>query len=857
MAAAKPLSPNEVSQSHSSGADDDDAKQQKGKAGTKSKEREKEKDSDHIKVICRFRPPNNKELAEEKRQNLSTTQSISVYNEGKSLEVPRKSKNKPTMNFTLDNVIWHSQSQQDTFNELAQPTVDNVIEGYNCTIFAFGQTGSGKTYTMFGPDNYARVAELGIIPRSVDYMFKQLNSKKSILKFQISLSIVEVYKEMLRDLLSSEKQKNRRRLEILSAGKDVSGKNLTEKPWDSVADILKLIVVAQSNRAKHTTEFIGHDSSRSHCVVMISVTQRLLDDTIKFSKLNFGDLAGSELAAKTNTKGTSLKEAGKIHQGLLALENVINALVEKKKHVPYNDSKLTRLLSTSIGGNAKTTLLVTCSPSIWNRDETISTLRFAKRAKKIKNKAKINKRQTREQLLRRIAVLENENANLKKKISKHKFGGTTSSSMRKNHSMNVIAGDDAQIFGMTLEEKEKNDALLHRQKEEILKLKEGMDRQEDRMKQMELDLEMKQEVVFAFDAEKKEYEQRIRDLTSENQQNAMEIDKLQTKLESNLELQTSFNSHTENLSNIVNDSVKDSNSAMVSALTEITKQQAEFYKFLKDLGGSIDKIHAKQISDEQHVNDRFDDVNQILLGLHSNHSNNGNNHSKYKYHKFRDDDEVSVSYNPNDHDRDEELSVVSNSEFDPVTPRGHYAQESSFNFDENMLQSLHGNHERDLSVNSLVMSPEQLALERTQEMERESKHKHGHSKAATVNRGDAEVLTDLISSMRDYLDKTRERELTKTADADDKDKDKNEEFKINDEDAKQYKSNFSVGKKVDVLDVSYNWYPATIIDIDVFDKKAVFIKYDDFEDMWNEWVPLRYAINGCVHFFVFSYFYWL
>eukprot|EP01083_Nonionella_stella_P194739 718064_1 len=146
---------------------------------------------------------------------------------------------------------------------------------------------------------------------------------------------------------------------------------------------------------------------------MISITQRLLDDTIKMSKLNFGDLAGSELASKTGTTGSNLKEAGKIHQGLLALENVINALVEKKKHIPYNDSKLTRLLSTSIGGNSKTTLLVTCSPSIWNRDETISTLRFAKRAKKIKNIIKINKKKTREQLESRIIYLENENIQLK------------------------------------------------------------------------------------------------------------------------------------------------------------------------------------------------------------------------------------------------------------------------------------------------------------------------------------------------------------------------------------------------------------------------------------------------------------
>ena len=182
--------------------------------------------------------------------------------------------------------------------------------------------------------------ELGLIPRAVDYLFKLLEAQKKdkILSFHISLSIVEVYKEILRDLLCAKKQK-RKRLEILSASKEVTVRNLTETSCGSVSEILKLMVSAQGNRATATTDFIGHDSSRSHCVVMVSVTQRLLDDSVKFSKLNFGDLAGSELSAKTKTKGSSLAEAGKIHQGLLALENVINALVAKKKHVPYKGDR--------------------------------------------------------------------------------------------------------------------------------------------------------------------------------------------------------------------------------------------------------------------------------------------------------------------------------------------------------------------------------------------------------------------------------------------------------------------------------------------------------------------------------------
>ena len=573
------------------------------------------------------------------------------------------------------------------------------------------------------------------------------------------------------------------------------------------------------------------------------------------------------MAAKTGTSGTNLKEAGKIHQGLLALENVINALVEKKKHVPYNDSKLTRLLSTSIGGNSKTTLLVTCSPSIWNRDETISTLRFAKRAKKIKNKARINKRKTREQLEARIIFLENENSMLKKKLNKKKFGASNVQSMKKNNTMSAIMdGDvDKQIFGMSMEEKQKQEELIqskddeiNKRNEEIQRLKSLLDKKDDQMKQLEEDLQVKDEIVDEFDAEKKKYEKQIDKLSSEVVENNAEIDKLQHRLDQNIELESQFNAHSQNLSEIVNDSVKDSNSAMIAALTEITKQQAEFYNFLKSLSSSIDKIHEKQISNERDINNRFDDVNQMLLGI----GGNGNGPGGYvgdsmvgvrgggnRAYQMRPQS-PSASYNPNDND--EELSVVSNSEFDLGTPRfsgqrsgGHHPGQSSFNFDDNP-------RDRNLSIASLVLTPDQLAIEPSETSigpHSSSNHSNNVSLSSAVNKklgpvkDDQEVLTDLILSMRSYLDKTRQQEPAQKGNDQDGDRRPTffggDEFKINDEDAKSYKNNFSIGKKVDVLDVSYTWFSATIIDIDVFDKKAVYVSYDNFEDRWNEWVPLN------------------
>jgi len=830
LAAAKPLSPNELTQSYTGATDDEDSHLGKGHSpqpsmdsayGDDDDDGDKRKD-DHIKVICRFRPKNGKERGEEKRQNLDDGLEISMLDD-MSLNVPRKSRNKKEpMVFTVDRVIWHDNSQEDTFNKLARTTVDAVIEGYNCTIFAFGQTGSGKTYTMFGPDNLARVHELGVIPRSVDYMFKLLNESKNILKYQISLSIVEVYKEMLRDLLTTDK-KNRKRLEILSARKDVTVKNLTERACESVADILKYIVMAQGNRAKHTTDFIGHDSSRSHCVVMISVTQRLADDSIKFSKLNFGDLAGSELAAKTGTSGTNLKEAGKIHQGLLALENVINALVEKKGHIPYNDSKLTRLLSTSIGGNSKTTLLVTCSPSIWNRDETISTLRFARRAKKIKNKAKINKRRTREQLEARVKQLEEENATLKKTLSSKKYGGP---SVKKNKSTPNLQTKEEQIFGMTAEEKQQTDEMLQAKddelklkEDELAQLKELLDKKDDQMKQLEEDLEVKQEIVDEFDKEKKQYQQQINKLATEVTDSQQQIDKLQTKLETNMELETKIHSHTQNLSSIVNDSVKDSNEAMVNALTEITKQQAEFYNFLKELSVSIEKIHDKQVSSEREINNRFDDVNQALLGIGGGRGGGGYLATKQQF--SRPAHSPSASYDPNGKD-DDEVSMISTSEYDPITPR-HYDGQESINFDESAFAL---DRDRNLSVGSLMISPEQLAID-----SRDKKYS-----MSVVSKDEADTLTDLISSMQSYLDKARDLDAQKA----DSKEDKKQTKQVSAEEAKHLQGDFSVGKRVDVMDVSYVWYTATIIDIDVFDKLAVFVKYDNFEERWNEWIMLSH-----------------
>ena len=262
-----------------------------------------ESSEENVRVVCRFRPINAKETHEEKSQKLTDYPIQYPQSNDKSsgtVIVPREA-HKNNLSFTLDKILQPSTTQDEAFRVLAQPLVEQVLQGYNCTIFAYGQTGSGKTFTMFGPENnYSKLDELGIIPRSVDYLFELLNNSKDIINFRVSVAVVEVYKEILRDLLdknydandngnssgngNNSKSKKRKaakakfkpaRLEVFTSGKETVIRNLSETQCHSVADVLKCIIKAQNNRKVRTTEFIGHHSSRSHCVVMITVMQRV------------------------------------------------------------------------------------------------------------------------------------------------------------------------------------------------------------------------------------------------------------------------------------------------------------------------------------------------------------------------------------------------------------------------------------------------------------------------------------------------------------------------------------------------------------------------------------------------------
>jgi len=265
--------------------------------------------------------------------------------------------------------------------------VDDILNGYNGTVFAYGQTGAGKSYTMMGAD-IDDEEQRGIIPRIVEQMFASILRSPGNIEYTVRVSYMEIYMEKIRDLLVPQND-NLPVHEEKSRGVYVKG--LLEIYVSSVQEVYEVMRRGGAARATAATN-MNQESSRSHSIFVITITQKNVETgSAKSGQLFLVDLAGSEKVGKTGASGQTLEEAKKINKSLSALGMVINSLTDgKSTHIPYRDSKLTRILQESLGGNSRTTLIINCSPSSYNDQETISTLRFGVRAKAIKNKAKIN-----------------------------------------------------------------------------------------------------------------------------------------------------------------------------------------------------------------------------------------------------------------------------------------------------------------------------------------------------------------------------------------------------------------------------------------------------------------------------------
>ncbi|EGC37120.1 hypothetical protein DICPUDRAFT_94142 [Dictyostelium purpureum] len=429
-----------------------------------------------IRVVCRFRPQNKNELAQ------GGCSIVSVAADNQSVSINGAESNHT---FTFDRVFHDQCTQKEVYDDAAKPVIEDIMAGYNGTIFVYGQTSSGKTHTMQGPSIDDQELK-GVIPRMIQTVFECISNADENIEFIVKASYIEIYMERIRDLLDTKKDNLKVREE---KGKGVWVDGTTEAYIYGEHDILNVIRNGQANRAIAETK-MNAESSRSHSIFILTIQQKnLKEGSVKTGKLYLVDLAGSEKISKTGAQGLTLDEAKMINKSLSSLGNVINALTDgKSAHIPYRDSKLTRVLQESLGGNSRTTLIINCSPSSYNEAETVSTLRFGSRAKNIKNKAKINQERSAAELKILLSKAENEIESLKGYIKELESVGGAPRSSGSQSASSASANSE-------------NDQALKALQEKCISLEKQLFKKEEEKRELLEQLEIAQEQIQDKDQE--------------------------------------------------------------------------------------------------------------------------------------------------------------------------------------------------------------------------------------------------------------------------------------------------------------------------------------------------------------------
>ncbi|KAL6850266.1 hypothetical protein ACP4OV_020893 [Aristida adscensionis] len=323
----------------------------------------------NIRVFCRIRPVLNSE-------SISSIEHIG--NDGSVMICDPLKAQSTCKIFQFNKVFGPSTTQDAVYNE-TKPLIRSVMDGYNVCIFAYGQTGSGKTHTMCGPSG-GLPKDFGINYMALNDLFNISTSREDV-KYDIQVQMVEIYNEQVRDLLNEDTSStNDFTLDIRASYNGLL--NLPDAkicPVQSPTDVIKLMQLGEKHRASGSTA-MNHRSSRSHSILTVHVNGMDIAGNVNRSSLHLVDLAGSERLDRSEATGDRLKEAQHINKSLSCLGDVINALAQKNSHIPYRNSKLTQLLQSSLGGNAKTLMFAHISPQAESYAETLSTLKFAQRA---------------------------------------------------------------------------------------------------------------------------------------------------------------------------------------------------------------------------------------------------------------------------------------------------------------------------------------------------------------------------------------------------------------------------------------------------------------------------------------------
>jgi kinesin family protein C2/C3 len=458
----------------------------------------------NIRVLCRVRPIDT-------YSDEVNTIGFSDHGNNK-MSITTNLKGAREKRFEYDRVFQPRESQSAVYKEVS-PMVQSSMDGFHSCIFAYGQTGSGKTYTMQGPAN-----DPGVYTRSLEELFKIKEQRKATHEYTLTVSMVEIYNESIRDLLiPTDSAPNNNVLEIRKSkegGNYLPNANLMNV--ESQDDIVKMMKIGEHNRSVGATKANEH-SSRSHCLLLITIVGEEIESGAKMNgKLVLVDLAGSERVGKTDASGDRLREAKNINKSLSALGNVINALSNKQGHIPFRDSKLTYLLQNSLSKDNKVLMIAQVSPALSNYQESVCSLEFAGRARGVElGRAKANVKnmelpklqeqlkKTKDQLYekenklrefvsvrRKLKQIEEENASLKDKIG-NILDSTTSSKNEMKEMSNAISKASEKSSRFERELKEKDDKM-QQQKQKIDTYQSRLCKAEQRVEQLENELTIKQ-----------------------------------------------------------------------------------------------------------------------------------------------------------------------------------------------------------------------------------------------------------------------------------------------------------------------------------------------------------------------------